>query len=139
MNLRLITFSNNLCTLGKLYDDQDNLICNTMEKPWKDNTPSISCVPAGTYELNKTNSPKFGQTYCLENKALNVSLSGDTARTHILIHKANKETQLLGCIAPVSYFGVLHSQWAGLSSKVAYDKLMSILGDENHTLEIARY
>ena len=137
MDLKLITFTANTCTIGKLYLN-DELICSTMEKPWRDNRPSVSCIPAGRYDLKPCLSNRFGQTYCLENKDLDVSLDGDTKRTHILIHKANKESELLGCIAPVSYFGILDNEWAGLSSKKAYDKLMTLLNKECHTIEIIR-
>ena len=129
----------NNCTVGKLYIGGD-LLCNTIEKPYKNNEPCVSCIPAGVYELNPTTSPKFGKTYCLENPELDVSLDGITKRTHILIHKANFESQLLGCIAPVSSFGVILGkvEWAGLSSGRAYNELMELLGDESHTIEIQR-
>lgn len=139
MNLILKTVSFNNCTVGKLYTG-DSLICYTIEKPWEDNEPCVSCIPAGVYLLNPCASPKFGNTYCVENSALGVSLCSDTQRTHILFHKANSESELLGCIAPVTSFGVLHgkTEWCGFSSGKAYDKLMSILDGERHTLTIER-
>ncbi len=137
MHLKLVTFTANTCTIGKLYID-DELICSTIEKPWRNNRPSVSCIPAGNYELKPCLSPKFGETYYLSNPELDVSHSGNTKRTHILIHKANKESQLLGCIAPVSYFGILDNEWAGLSSGKAYNKLMDLLNKEQHTIEIIR-
>ena len=138
MRLKLVTFSNNLCTIGKLYSESGELLCHTMEKPDRDNKVRVSCVPAGLYQLKPTHSPKFGDTYYLENIDLDVSLSGSTKRTHILIHKANKESQLLGCIAPVSRFGILDNEWAGLSSGTAYNQLMALLNREQHELEIIR-
>jgi len=137
MKLKLTTFSNNLCTIGKLYLD-DEFICYTIEKPWKDNEVCVSCIPEGTYKLLPTISNKFGETYFLENKNLDVSLSGKTKRTHILIHKANKESQLLGCIAPVSSFGIMDGEWAGFNSKAAYNRLMMLLNREQHEIEIVR-
>ena len=139
MNITLETMSFNNCTVGKLHVD-GVFLCYTMEKPWKDNTPMVSCIPAGVYELNPCISPKFGETYCLENSSLDVSLCGCTKRTHILIHKANMESQLLGCIAPVSSFGVLSGkgEWCGLSSAVAYNKLIDVLDGRSHTITIVR-
>ena len=137
MKLKLVTFTANYCTVGKLWHG-DNLLCYTMEKKWNDNKPNVSCIPAGVYELNPTLSPKFGSTYCLENEDLGVSLSGDTRRTHILIHKANKASELQGCIAPVSSFGVLGGEWAGVNSAKAYDILMSTLAGDKHKIEIVR-
>ncbi len=139
MKLTLKTMSFNNCTVGKLYVGGVHL-CNTIEKPYNDNKPSVSCIPAGIYQLNQTVPPKFGKTFCLENPDLDVSLSGDTKRTHILIHKANFESELLGRIAPVSSFGVIPSnnEWAGLSSGKAYSDLMALLSGSNHTIEIKR-
>lgn len=139
MELTLETMSFNNCTVGKLYVDSV-LLCYTMEKAWKDNEPMVSCVSAGTYDLIPCVSPKFGETYCLENAELDVSLCGKTKRTHILIHKANMESQLLGCIAPVSSFGVLGgmSEWCGLSSAKAYNKLIALLDRKPHSITIKR-
>ena len=140
MKITLETMSFNNCTVGKLYVD-GVVLCYTIEKPWKNNEPMISCVPAGVYELNPCKSHRFGGTYCLENTDLGVSLHRNTKRTHILIHKANKESQLLGCIAPVSYFGVLNGEveWCGMSSAKAYNKLMNVLNGELHSIEIIRH
>lgn len=140
MNLTLDTMSFNNCTVGKLCVD-GVLLCYTIEKPWKDNQAMVSCIPEGVYDLNPCVSPKFGETYCLENSHLNVSLCGCTKRTHILIHKANMESQLLGCIAPVSSFGVLNgkTEWCGLDSTSAYNKLMGVLSGEKHSITITRH
>lgn len=139
MKLTLNTMSFNNCTVGKLYVESV-FLCYTIEKPWKDNQPMVSCIPEGEYNLNPVASPKFGDTYCLENKSLNVSLCGCTKRTHILIHKANMESELLGCIAPVSSFGVLNgkAEWCGFSSGKAYNKLMDTLDGKYHTITITR-
>lgn len=140
MDLRLVTFSTNVCTTGKLYQTYDDcvqtnkLICNTMELPWLDNQPNISCIPAGIYRLKMVNSPKYGPCY----KVFDVE-----NRTDILIHKGNTINDTRGCILPVSTFGVLETLkgnlFAGLSSRNAYIKLMHLLGGENHTIEIVRY
>ena len=133
MNFRLVTFSTNVCTTGKWYNG-DELICHTMELPWRDNAVNVSCIPAGEYRIKMTNSPKYGVCY----KVFNVD-----GRTDILIHKGNTVDDTLGCIMPVSTFGLLNTesgkQLAGLSSKNAYDKLINILAGYNHTLTIERY
>ena len=138
VRFKLITFSNNLLTIGKLYDN-DELICHTIERKWLDNKPSVSCVPAGVYDLKPTNSPKFGMTYYISNPSLGVSLLGRTTRTHILFHAANKPSQLQGCIAPVSSFGIMGDEWAGFNSRVAYNKFMELLDGDEHQIEIKRY
>ena len=135
MHFKLTTFSNNVCTMGKLYAENKVLICHTFELPWKSNNINISCIPQGLYKIKMTNSPKYGPCY----KVHNVE-----GRTDILIHKGNTVDDTEGCIMPVSSFGLLYhdkkgEQFAGLSSKRAYDKLMTLLAGENHTLRIERH
>ncbi len=135
MNLKLITFSTNLCTTGKIYADGE-LICSTFELPDRNNNVNISCIPAGEYPLKMIVSPKYGPCYKVHNVP---------GRTDILIHTGNTTDDTLGCILPCSSFGLLktkHSsfmQIAGLSSRVAYVRLMAILEGESHTLTIERY
>lgn len=62
----------------------------SVERPWLDNKPNISCIPEGEYKLKWRESPKFGPTWQLEDVP---------DRTHILIHSANFAYQLQGCIA----------------------------------------
>jgi hypothetical protein len=129
LKLKLITHSNNLCTIGKLgYDNE--IICQTIERPWLDNKVNISCIPAGIYQVKPVKSPKFGDTF---------EVCDVPGRTHILIHKSNRASELHGCIAPVSSYGIISNEWAGLASKPAYDKLMALLGDSEHEIEIVRY
>ena len=136
MKFKLVTFSNNLCTIGNLYrtyDDcvhTDELICHTMELPWKHNKTFVSCVPADVYDIEIVNSPTHGTVYQVKDVL---------GRTHILFHIANKPSQLEGCIAPCLNFGVLDGEWSGLSSSDAYDPLMDLLGSGDHTLEIKRF
>ena len=131
--LKLITFSNNVCTTGKLYHEKD-MVCYTMELPWLKNAKNISCIPAGEYMVKMTNSPKYGPCYKIRNV---------TGRTDILIHKGNTTLDTEGCILPASTIGVLNdmkgTHIAGLSSKNAYVKLMSLLGGESFTLIIERH
>jgi hypothetical protein len=127
--MKLLTFSNNICTIGNWYHG-DILICCTIERPWLQNKVDVSCIPAATYTIKPINSPHFGLTY---------EVCDVAGRTHILIHKANRPSELRGCIAPVSRYGILSGEWAGLSSKPAYDKLMTLLAGDEHELEIKRY
>ena len=136
MKLKLVTFSNNLCTTGNLYithDDcvqTDDLICHTMELPWNNNIAFISCIPAGLYDIEMVISPTHGNVYKVKDVI---------GRTHILFHIANKPSQLEGCIAPCMNFGVLDGEWAGLSSEMAFTKLMNLLAGDKHKLEIKRF
>jgi hypothetical protein len=131
--LKLITFSNNMCTIGKLYHDKE-LVCHTMELPWLKNAKNISCIPAGSYIVKMTNSPTYGPCYKIQNV---------TGRTDILIHKGNTTDDTEGCILPVGSYGMLDTfkgkKFAGLASRNSYVKLMSLLGGESFNLTIERY
>lgn len=78
------------CTLGKLYFGED--FVETLELPWKDNAPKISCIPEGIYDVEKTYSPAFKKDLWL--------IKNVPGRSGIRIHSANYVSELLGCIAP---------------------------------------
>ena len=81
-----------------LYDNRTigRLICGdeifwTVEKPWKNNKPFVSCIPAGKYTITKGNSPRFGPDTW---QVMDVP-----GRTHILFHVGNFSNDVVGCIA----------------------------------------
>ena len=126
--LKLITFSVDSVTIGKLYDGKE-LICHTVERPWLNNARNESCIPAGEYVVKLTNSPRFGVTY----EAKDVP-----SRTHILFHKGNSIDDSLGCILPVSTIDVFKGKIGGLSSGRAYTQMMNHLNGESFNLTIER-
>lgn len=113
-------------TLGQLLDNDNNLLCYTLELPWKDNAPQISCIPEGIYQVIPHNSLEHPNTW---------EITGVPGRSEILIHNANFVSQLEGCIAVGSSIGMLEGQLAALNSVVTMDKLRSILPSD-FTLEI---
>jgi hypothetical protein len=67
--------------VGRLY---------TVEDDWLDNKPRISCIPVGNYKLHRTIFHKHGyETF----EVMNVP-----GRSRILIHPANTEEDIEGCI-----------------------------------------
>lgn len=99
-------------TNGDLYID-GVLRCHTIELPWLNNTPKLSCIPEGTYKVEKFFSGHLGP--CLHVKNV-------PNRAAILIHSANNAIkELRGCIAPVTY---LEAPGIGSKSKM---QLMDIL------------
>ncbi len=102
-------------TNGQLYHN-GKLICYTIELPWLNNKPQVSCIPEGRYELVKRYSAKYKHHL----HVLNVK-----GRSYILIHPANDaKKELKGCIAPVS---ILTAEGKGLRSRIARDKLHQVL------------
>jgi hypothetical protein len=87
----------------------------TIELPWKNNEPKVSCIHEGKYELRKRWSQRFGDHFILMNVP---------GRSFILIHPANDAIrELKGCIAPVSF---LTGEGKGLQSKAALRKLSEL-------------
>ena len=112
----------------------------TMELPWRDNKPRVSCIPLGIYECAIVRSPKFGLVYGVKNVQ---------GRSHVLIHAANVagdvamgfDSQLHGCIAPAKYLGRMRNksgniQLAGLVSKPALTEFMRWADSKPFLLEI---
>ena len=80
-------------TLGRLYCD-DEWMCYTIERPWKDNERRVSCIPEGTYSLFTKEYGRFWEKY----KFPIPILGGTSPRSEILIHPANYARELAGCI-----------------------------------------
>lgn len=123
-------------TFGELYDGKGEFICFTVEREWSNNKQSVSCVPCGTYDLEPHESPTHGTCYAPQQRSLGVTIYGPSQRTHILIHIANKATELAGCIAPGKSLGVVGGEWAVLNSGGAFNLLMNLLDGKPAKLEI---
>ena len=105
-------------TNGQLYLGNE-MLCATIELPWKDNKRQVSCIPEGRYELKKRYNPRFRAHFIV------MDVPG---RSYILIHAFNnalKESK--GCIAPVS---VCTGEGQGTFSKDALKKLTTLLYPE---------
>ena len=121
------------CTLGSI-ESPDGDYWYTIEQPWNDNKPFHSCVPTGTYIVRKYKSPRFGNTYVLENKSLNVyadreeaELAGPDNRYACLIHSANRAKELQGCIAPGMVRGAIEGDEAVLKSRDALNQILAYI------------
>jgi Family of unknown function (DUF5675) len=93
--------------------------CFTIELPWRDNVPILSCIPEGRYKLAKRYSKKYKDHLIL----LNVP-----DRSFILLHPANDALkELAGCIAPVSR---LTGPGKGLKSRLAFEMVRDAVYQE---------
>ena len=121
-------------TPGDLYVD-GRWFCHTLELPWRDNAPRVSCIPPGSYRIAVKNSPRFGRVY---------RLNCVPGRSEILIHSGNwagdtalgKHSHVQGCILLGKRRGRLDGQTAVLVSRPAVSALMAALGGQEETLEI---
>jgi hypothetical protein len=77
-------------TLGRLMVGDKTFY--TVERPWLDNKPYESCIPAGLYPMSRHDSPKFGPDVW--------EIDEVPDRSYILIHAGNKAGHVQGCIAP---------------------------------------
>ena len=91
-------------TLGEIFAlDSNNGILKkavTLELPWKNNENRISCIPTGSYQVEKRISPKFGLHFYITNVK---------NRSFILIHPGNYYTQILGCVLIGSDFSDINN------------------------------
>ena len=91
--------------LGKLNDVWRKHICWTLELPWENNLPSISCIPEGSYWMAPHTRPDGRASFIVwgdtVSQALELASSGERCtRYGILWHPANRPFELKGCIAP---------------------------------------
>lgn len=114
---------------------------HTLELPWRNNAPQLSCIPPGNYLLRWQRSPKMGMCYHLQNVP---------GRANVLVHSANLAgdstlgyiTQLHGCIAPCMRYGTMRNaagkmQFAGLVSRTALNLFNAFGSTAPITLEIS--
>ena len=93
----------------------------SIERPWLNNEPSISCVPRGTYTLEQHDSRAHPDTYALVNEDLGVYHypAPGSKRTVILIHVANTIRDIEGCIGLGMDLGCVAGRWAVIDSNRA--------------------
>ena len=110
----------------------------SLEKPYVDldgnglSDPQKSCIdPApgqtASYLCEWRESPKYG--WCYE-------VTGVPGRSHILLHPANWQEQLLGCIALGKGRGVLNGKPAITQSKRAIKEFHEAMREQPFTLEV---
>ena len=88
--------------------------CETCERPWANNTPYISCIPQGTFQLQSRQFYRGGYE--------TLEVMGVRDRSHILIHRGNVPSDVQGCIAIGTERGVVFDKWAVLQSEIAFGK-----------------
>jgi hypothetical protein len=108
-------------TLGRL--SVGGFQCFTLELPWRDNLPEVSCIPPGTYKAFKRKSPKNG--LCVEFRDV-------PKRSNIQIHSGNYTRQILGCVLVGDAIKFLDGDTIPdvANSRATLDKLLALLPDE---------
>lgn len=100
----------------------------TLERPWLDNKKGESCIPKGTYQCRRVNSPKFGNTF---------EITGVPGRDAILFHKGNLSDDSHGCILVGEQFAQISGRPGIAASKEGFAEFMEVnASNEMFTLEI---
>lgn len=95
---------------------RDEILCYTIELPWRNNQPMQSCIPEGRYPVVLRYSPRHKHHLLLKETGI---------RKLILIHRANDAIkELKGCIATVS---VLTGPGTGTGSGKAFTRLLDLI------------
>lgn len=126
---------NKKATWGVLFDEEDRVLCRTLEMPWKNNfrddiktkNNEASCIPEGVYNVKSYSSRKYPNVW----QILDVP-----NRTKILIHQGNfvsnetEKSDTTGCIL----VGDRHTERKSIpivtNSKDTLDSLRSLLPSE---------
>lgn len=120
-------FLGSSATIGELLIN-DKHLCDTLEdrvRPEGEKVYGKTAIPEGTYEVKLTHSPRFKK---ILPEILNVpNFSG------IRIHTGNSSKDTEGCILVGTWDGE-KEDWVG-SSKIAFDKLMSLLEEATNNKE----
>jgi len=114
-------------TLGHLtvFDGLKKIFeCSTLELPRKDNKTDVSCIPDGSYWVDKYLSPTKGRGIVFQ-------FSNVPGRSNIQIHKGNYFTEILGCLLPGAGFTDINKDGYldVYSSGRTMDKLLEIMPD----------
>lgn len=110
--------------------------CHTLELPWRDNRPKVSCIPPGEYDVVLRKSPKFGSVYWVRNVP---------GRSWILLHSGNfagsteagLRSNVEGCVLLGLAKGIIGKQRAVLLSRPAIRKLQAFTGGKPFKLEVS--
>lgn len=94
----------------------------TLERPWQDNQPNVSCIPPGHYKCQRIRSPKFGWTF----EVLHVP-----DRTHVLFHSGNTIEDTHGCILVGEEFSGTWDKPTLASSQRGFIEFMNLLDGVN--------
>jgi len=93
INLLLIRDTlNDVSTMGKLFLNGEEF-CHTLELAWKENQRSISCIPAGEYDV-RLRLPRESAT----REYIHLLVKDVPNRSYILVHIGNTTADTKGCI-----------------------------------------
>lgn len=99
--------------------------CVTLENPWMNNAPFVSCIPAGVYNCRRVDSPRFGDTF---------EVADVEGRSHVVFHEGNTMKDTHGCILLGKHYGMLEAEHGILASKITRESFMSTMDGLNEVI-----
>jgi hypothetical protein len=109
-------------TYGVLIKDGNIPFAVTLENPWLENNPRVSCIPFGTYTCKRVQSPRFGNTF---------EITGVAGRSHILFHAGNISADTLGCVLVGHGFDFVRGEEGIVGSKKEFDEFLALQKNVN--------
>lgn len=103
----------------------------TVERPWMDNQPNVSCIPEGSYRLvprfyNRRGYP----SYMVEDVE---------GRDYIMFHRANWAADVRGCIGVGVSAGTLNGRLAVRDSRLGFSRFMLAMEDAPEAILTVSY
>jgi len=115
------------CTIGRLL--AGNEAWATIERPWVNNEPNISCIPEGVYTCSKYSSRRFPRTYQVDDVV---------NRSYILFHVANQASEVQGCIGLGK--SISFNDYRVVNSRIAMNEFIDFMSErENFDLKVTQY
>ena len=140
MKLLLLKRDFDTNTIGTFYHRKNGgfvRICYSIEREWLNNAVSISCIPEGTYKLQRRTNGKYFRAYSKRwGHEFVLQLEKVPNRTAILIHAGRGKVDSRGCIVtsgiqPIEGdFGKIRAKG---TSRTAYCKLYDAVKRHNLT------
>jgi hypothetical protein len=104
-------------TYGVLIREDGVPFALTLERPWRDNQRNVSCIHTGRYIAKRHVSPKFGETFWVQDVP---------GRSEILFHKGNIADDSHGCILVGEQFDPVKGEDGIVASKQGFDEFMRL-------------
>jgi hypothetical protein len=118
LTVQRLTKSAELPTYGVLIREDGVPFALTLERPWLQNQKGKSCIPAGAYTAKRHQSPKFGETFWVQDVP---------GRSEILFHKGNIDDDSHGCILVGEQFNPVKGEDGITASKEGFEEFMRLL------------
>ena len=93
-----------------------------LERPWRNNSRSISCIPLGTYLVKPHDSPSKGKCFIL--------VGPEPERSDILIHVGNELKDTEGCLLVGSSVNITQDKFFCGNSRNTLNKMLANLTKE---------